>query len=168
MHNLNLKSLSRVTFAFLTLLRDVIICLMTMRSARTRTLVTEERSKRAAFTIPVLSLNTVTGPSDRDGKAGPTSVSWAMVSPAGRERRVLVGSTTGPERKTVPLRSNFLPLARICTCLCTTSALLLQDYKSIKGFLQACTSQRTNAKTQFLTRKRAVMQRSSQAGAYFE
>lgn len=122
MHNLNLKSLSRVTFAFLTLLRDVIICLMTMRSARTRTLVTEERSKRAAFTIPVLSLNTVTGPSDRDGKAGPTSVSWAMVSPAGRERRVLVGSTTGPERKTVPLRSNFLPLARICTCLCTTSA----------------------------------------------
>lgn len=46
-----------------TLLRDAMICLMTMRSAKTRTLVTEESSKRAAFTIPVLSLNTVTRPS---------------------------------------------------------------------------------------------------------
>lgn len=66
---------------WLTLLRDVIICLMTMRSARTRTLVTEERSNRAAFTIAVLSLNTVTRPSNWDGRAEPTSVSWAMASP---------------------------------------------------------------------------------------
>lgn len=59
-----------------------------MRSAKTRTLVTEERSKRAAFTIPVLSLNTVTRPSDWDGKADPTSVSCAMASPERGEGRV--------------------------------------------------------------------------------
>lgn len=68
-----------------TLLRDAMICLMTMRSARTRTLVTEERSRRAAFTIPVLSLNTVTRPSDCGGRDEPTSVSWAMASPAREE-----------------------------------------------------------------------------------
>lgn len=59
-----------------------------MRSAKTRTLVTEESSKRAAFTIPVLSLNTVIRPSDGVGKADPTSVSWAMASPARVRRRV--------------------------------------------------------------------------------
>lgn len=63
------------------------ICLMTMRSAKTRTLVTEESSRRAAFTIPVLSLNTVTRPSGGDGAADPTSVSWAMASPAREEKK---------------------------------------------------------------------------------
>lgn len=76
--------------AWLTLLRDVIICLMTMRSAKTRTLVTEDRSKRAAFTIPVLSLNTVTRPSDWGSTADPTSVNWAMASPASQKRRTQV------------------------------------------------------------------------------
>lgn len=93
----NLKWICHLAFAYLTLLRDVIICLMTMRSAKTRTLVTEERSKRAAFTIPVLSLNTVTRPSNWDGTADPTSVSWAMASPAREERRVQFGSATEPD-----------------------------------------------------------------------
>lgn len=75
----------------LTLLRDVIICLMTMRSAKTKTFVTEERSKRAAFTIPVLSLNTVTRPSDWQGKDDPTSVNWAMASPERQEARAQYG-----------------------------------------------------------------------------
>lgn len=64
-----------------TLLREVMICLMTMRSARTRTLVTEERSMRAAFTMPVLLLNTVLRPSTRGATGIPTSVSLAMASP---------------------------------------------------------------------------------------
>lgn len=62
------------------------ICLMTMRSAKTRTLVTEESSRRAAFTIAVLSLNTVTRPSARDA-AAPTSVSCAMVPPVGKKKK---------------------------------------------------------------------------------
>lgn len=57
-----------------------------MRSAKTKTFVTEERSKRAAFTIPVLSLNTVTRPSDWQDKDDPTSVNWAMASPEREER----------------------------------------------------------------------------------
>jgi len=109
-------SLCISTFACLTLFRDVIICLMTMRSARTRTLVTEERSKRAAFTIPVLSLNTVTSPSDWGGKAGPTSVSWAMASPTRQERKVLLGATTAQADK-------------LCLCLGMFSLLLFHFHK---------------------------------------
>ena len=56
--------------------------------------MTEERSKRAAFTIPVLSLKTVRRPSGWDGKADPASVSWAMASPVKQETRVMVGSAT--------------------------------------------------------------------------
>jgi len=75
-------------------LREAMICLMTMRSASTSTLVTEDNSRRAAFTMALRSLNTVARPSDC---AGPdvvvvatttaaavvalASVSWAMASP---------------------------------------------------------------------------------------
>ena len=73
----------------LTLLREAMFCLMTMRSASTRTLVTEDNSSLAAFTMAVRSLNTVARPSVCAGDAmtmaaavvALASVNWAMASP---------------------------------------------------------------------------------------
>lgn len=64
-----------------TLFLDVIICLMTTRSASSNTFVTEERSNRAAFITPALSVKIVIWPSDSGQFKLLTSVSAAIVSP---------------------------------------------------------------------------------------